>query len=200
MHASASALTREGEVQSKIRKVRAFGRGARIVCSALLGFGLVGSLFMLFLSVLGLVLPGPISNITNAGLTPEQRMWVLPMWSATMAAWLAIMYQFYRLFGSLAAGEIYTSENVRRIRRVGVLYLLLAVLGVLLPIAWATLVTLGIVEPSDSSNLPVSIPWQESLGSFLTAGFILLVSWVMDVGLYEKDHADALQRDADLVI
>ena len=34
----------------------------------------------------------------------------------------------------------------------------------------------------------------------LTAGLILLVSWVMDVGLYEKDHADALQRDADLVI
>ena len=32
------------------------------------------------------------------------------------------------------------------------------------------------------------------------AGLVLLASWIMDVGLYEKEHADALQRDADLVI
>ena len=40
----------------------------------------------------------------------------------------------------------------------------------------------------------------ESVSSFFAAGLILLVSWIMDVGLYEKDHADALRRDADLVI
>jgi len=36
--------------------------------------------------------------------------------------------------------------------------------------------------------------------SFATAGLVLLASWIMDVGLYEKDHADALQRDAELTI
>ena len=40
----------------------------------------------------------------------------------------------------------------------------------------------------------------ELLSSFVAAGLVLLVSWIMDIGLYEKDHADALQRDADLVI
>jgi len=40
----------------------------------------------------------------------------------------------------------------------------------------------------------------ETLSFFVSAGLVLLVSWIMDVGLYAKDHADALQRDADLVI
>jgi hypothetical protein len=40
----------------------------------------------------------------------------------------------------------------------------------------------------------------ELLSSFAAAGLVLLVSWIMDVGLYEKEHADALRRDADLVI
>jgi hypothetical protein len=37
-------------------------------------------------------------------------------------------------------------------------------------------------------------------GDFVSAGLILLASWIMDVGLYEKDHADELKREADLVI
>jgi hypothetical protein len=43
-------------------------------------------------------------------------------------------------------------------------------------------------------------PWSEALSSAVSAGLLLLVSWIMDVGLHAKDHADALQRDADLVI
>jgi hypothetical protein len=43
-------------------------------------------------------------------------------------------------------------------------------------------------------------PSSQSLSSLVAAGLILLVSWIMDVGLFAKDHADALQRDADLVI
>jgi hypothetical protein len=40
VNVSAPALTREGEVQSKIRKVRTFARIARVVCAAIFGFGL----------------------------------------------------------------------------------------------------------------------------------------------------------------
>jgi hypothetical protein len=28
---------------------------------------------------------------------------------------------------------------------------------------------------------------------------VLLASWIMDVGLYEKEHADELPRDSDLM-
>jgi hypothetical protein len=40
----------------------------------------------------------------------------------------------------------------------------------------------------------------EWLSSIFAAGLVLLASWIMDIGLYEKDHADALERDAELVI
>jgi hypothetical protein len=109
---------------------------------------------------------------------------------------LASVYQLYRLFGNLAGGAIYTPENVRRVRNVGLLWLLLAVIYVVIPIASAALISSGLEVPQSG----LAFSWSESLSSFISAGFVLFVSWIMDVGLYEKDHADALQRDADLVI
>jgi len=184
---SASALSREDEVQSKIGKVRTFGRSARVVCAALYGFGLVGSVVMLLSVALG-------PKLT----TPQLKVWAFLVTGVLSGVGLSAMYQLYRVFGNLAAGAIYTPENVRRLQRVGLLWLLWALLGVLIPVASTSLVALGFIDAwSPFESEPVL---SQSLGSFAAAGLILLVSWIMDVGLYEKDHADALQRDADLVI
>lgn len=196
MNASASTLSREDDVQSKIRKVSTFARFARVVCSAIFGFGVVGTSAMLLMSVFGVFSPGPIDQ---SGLTPVQKLWVLPLTAAVMSAWLAAVYQLYRLFGNLATGAIYTAENVGRVRRVGFLWLLAAILGLLIPVIWTGLAALGLVEPGEPPKQGW-FSWSDSLASFISAGLVLLISWVMDVGLYEKDHADALRRDADLVI
>jgi hypothetical protein len=193
MNASVSALNREGEVQSKIGKVRAFGRIARIVCSAIFGFGLVGSVGVFLIGILGIFLP----NLRGgADFTPEQRMSALPMAAMVVGVWLAALYQLYRLFGNLAAGAIYTPENVRRVRNVGFLWLLLAAFSILIPVASTALNAFGIAVTKSALAFSLS----ESLSAFAAAGLILLASWIMDVGLFEKDHAEALQRDADLVI
>lgn len=64
-----------------------------------------------------------------------------------------------------------------------------------------------LVAVNSFSDTPVPIDldrvfpsFSELLSSFAAAGLSLLVSWIMDVGLYEKQHAEALRRDADLVI
>lgn len=205
MNASVSTLPREEEVQSKIRKVRAFGRNARSVCAVLFGLSLVGSVILLFIVVRSRV-PAPNSSdggaydILTSALTPLRlKVWWLLGLAVTIGVWLAAVHQLYRLFGNLAAGEIYTPENVRRVRYVGLLWLLLAVLYVVLP---ATLVVAnGFFDAPVPIDLDQVFPsFGELLNSFATAGLVLLVSWIMDVGLYEKQHAEALRRDADLVI
>jgi hypothetical protein len=197
VNASASSLDREVEVQSKIGKVRTFGRIARVPCAAIFGFGVVGCVIMFISAAIGATVQG--GPFDNNGWTPQMRIWALPVAGVAFSLWLGVVYQFYRLFGNLAGGAIYTPENVRRVRNVGLLWLLWAVLSVLIPVAWAALYAFVFIAPSPSKPAD----WfslSETLGSFIYAGLILLVSWIMDVGLYEKDHAEALKRDADLVI
>lgn len=205
MDASVSALPREEEVQSKIRKVRAFGRNARSVCAVLFGLGLVASVVLLFIVARS---PAPAPNSGSGGvygilaspLTPLQlKVWTLLSVGVGIGVRLAAVLQLYRLFGNLAAGAIYTPENVRRVRYVGLLWLLLAVIDIVFP---ATLVVAnGFFDAPVPIDLDRVFPsFGELLNSFAAAGLVLLVSWIMAVGLYEKQHADALRRDADLVI
>ena len=137
MNASASLLDREVEVQSEIQKVRRFSRYARIVCSAIFGLGLVGVIFTLLVAALGLFFPKIHSATTALAMTPELKMWMTLLTGVIAGVMLASVYQLYRLFGNLAAGAIYTPENVRRVRHVGLLWLLLAALGIVIPFASA---------------------------------------------------------------
>jgi hypothetical protein len=209
VNASAAAVPREDEVQSKIRKVRTFGRTARAVCAAVFGFGLVGSVVMLFLIVLGPIAGsettirfggGGFYTVSKAMLTTLQfKVSAFLVVGVVTGIWLSAVFQLYRLFGSLAAGAIYTPGKVRRVRYVGLLWLLAAVLGIVIPAA--LLVARGFIDTSVPIDLDVLFPSVSQLaGDFVSAGLILLASWIMDVGLYEKDHADELKREADLVI
>jgi len=177
VNASASSLDREGEVQSKIRKVRKFGRNARAVSAAFFGFGVVGIVAMLLVGTLGaLGVIGPLGPEAQGGIgvaglervttaqftteqlsTPELKIWALLVKAAVTGVWLAAVYQLYRLFGNLAAGAIYTPENVRRLRHVGVLWLLSALLGIVIPFVAAALVQLCFFLPSTPGNIELQI-------------------------------------------
>lgn len=205
MSVSISALLREDEVQSKIRKVRAFGRNARVVCSALFGLGLLGCVSLVLVTLFGSFREprsghgGVYSILTGLDTPLPLRVWTFVLMGVALGVWLAAVYQLYRLFGNLAAGAIYTPENVRRVRSVGLLWLLWAVHGIVIP---ATLVVAhrltGASVPIDLDRVAPS--FSELLSSFVAAGLVLLVSWIMDVGLFAKENADALERDANLTI
>ena len=217
MNASASALPREDEVQSKIRKIRTFGRNARVVCLALFWLAFVVFVILPLIAIairtgMGIVgvpptdVPRPNNgdggayDVLQALLTPLQLMvCVFLIMGVVIGVWLAALRQLSRLFGNLAAGAIYTPENVRRVWNVGLLLLLWAVLGIVIPTA--IVVARGLIDASVPIDLDRLFPsLSELFSSFATAGLVLLASWIMDVGLYEKDHADALQRDAELTI
>ena len=217
MSASISVPPREDEVQSKIRKIRAFGRNARGVCAALFWLGLAGIVIVPLIVVLARTgtnvgagaapsdVPtnsgnGATFDVLRAMLSPVQLLVCISLiMGVVLGVWLTALRQLERLFGSLADGAIYTPENVRHLRNVGFLLLLSAGLGIVIPTA--ILVLHGLVDatvPIDLDRLFPSL--SELFGSFVMAGLVLLASWIMDVGLYEKDHADALQRDVELTI
>jgi hypothetical protein len=154
---------------------------------------------MLLLAAFGLFFPKVHGVTTALATTPLLKIWMTVLAGLMAGVALAGVYQLYRLFGNLADGAIYTPENVRRVRHLGLLSLLWAVLAFAIPLAFAVLVRLGVLDVSTFESL-LAIPWPEALNSAVSAGLILLVSWIMDVGLHAKDHADALKRDADLVI
>jgi len=207
MNTSTSPLPRDPQVQSRIQKIRAFSRKARNVCAVLLGVGLVCYLMgLLIVPFVGLPatperLDGTTGDLLNALLTPLQlKLWWVVSYGAVMGCQLAVVYQLFRLFGNLATGSIYTPENVRRVGRVGLLLLALAILHVVLPnIALAVAKSLA-----EGSVTIVQDPMIKRIGqsfsAFAAAGLVLLASWVMDVGLYEKEHAEELRHDADLMI
>jgi hypothetical protein len=74
-----------------------------------------------------------------------------------------------------------------------------AMLGILVPFAEAALVGIGFIDPLPG-RAEYAFSMAGTLSSFIAAALILLVAWIMDVGLYEKDQAEALQREAELVI
>lgn len=203
MNASASALPRNDEVQSKIRKIQTFGRNARFVCAVLFGFGLLATVTLILVTILGSRsngADGGVDDLLTSLRTPLPfKAWMLLLMAAVIGIWVTVLYQLYRLFGNLAAGAIYTPENVRRVRRVGHVLLLFPVVSIVIS---ATLLVakrlLGATGPSDLDRLFPS--FSQLLICCLAAGLLLLVSWIMDVGRYEIERADTLRRDADPAI
>lgn len=210
MTVASPVSTRASEVQSAIRKIRTFGRNARAVCKLFIALLVIA----VPLAILSILAAHPGVNGIKIGLgtglgtytvtadqisTPAFRAWAGLVVVVVVGVALASLQRLYRLFGNLAGGEIYTADNVRLLRQVGLLSLLMAVLGIVIPVGSAALAAVGVIDAPESAKGQLLFG-SNSFGSFIGAGLVLLASWIMDVGLYTKDHADALERDADLVI
>ncbi len=206
MSAATSTLSRASEVQSHLRKIRTFGRNARVVCKLFIALTAISAP----LAILNILKFPPGSKAIHIGLgafavaadgiaTPALKVWATLVLVVVLGVVLIVLLRLYRLFCNLASGEIYTAGNVRLLRQIGLLSLLMAVLGIVIPVTSSALVVFGIIDAPSSGNGQLLFG-SNSLGSFVGAGLVLLASWIMDVGLYTKDRAEALERDADLVI
>ena len=193
------------ETEAKVRTVQKFGRVARFVCGSL------GTLLAIFLVLMcGFIVSGPTrarNDLTLGAYTVTAEQ----LTSAPGKAWVVIvvtsafvligwnLYHLYCLFDRLAAGSIYTRQTVWHLRQLGWVAIGFAVWQPILVAISFALAELGFLDrallaPVDPELVPAMV------GGFITAALILLAAWIMDVGREVSEDADAMRREADLVI
>ena len=190
----------------RLRKIQTFGRYARGACSAILVF------------VTALAAPWGFYNILSG---PRGQRFVIDLGlmtfnadqisSLSLKVWLAIvvalsLFIFLRMvwllrgvFDNLAHGEVYVPANVQRVRSVGWLMFTGACLQLATPLVSIVLMSTHVIGDDPSNHFSFSVS-AGSLSGFATAGIVILVSWIMDIGLSVSEEAAELRRDAELVV
>jgi hypothetical protein len=201
------------ETEARIRSVQKFGRFARSFCA------FVATLLAIFtLITWAVLLSGPqvasdftiklgAFNVTGEQLTTVPiRAWSFIVVTIVMSVLAGALFHLHRLFSHLAAGAIYTKQNVYHLRQVGLLAMAMAVVQLILPPISFVLAETGFIDRAlvtmvgSEDNGKALVFGSSSFGGFITAALILLASWIMDVGREVSDDAEALRREADLVI
>ena len=169
-------------VEARLEKVKRASRSARRACFLLMIF------VLLMAGVMALSTVGLPESMTCKGaelssvprpcgdLPPQVVAFAYVALFGVVALVLAALYRFARLFGNYARGEIFTRASVRELRWVGYVAVANAVFQGVLFIAALALTANGAVES------PASLGSDVPFGPILMAAFVLLLSWVMDVG------------------
>lgn len=202
------------ETEAKIRTVQGFGRSARAICGCL---GILLPFGMIF--VWGAILAGPWIRadgpmigfgawyVTGAQMISMPiEAWALLVFTIGAVISACTLYQLYCLFDRLADGAIHTQPAVWHLRRIGWLTIAAAAFHLILPPISLLLVDSGFIDRAlvtfvdpDGGSQPW-LPGPASLGGFATGLLILLASWSLDVGRQMAEDAEAMRRDAELVI
>jgi len=208
------------ETEARIRTVQKFGKNARQFCALAATMSAIWMLGTWAKILLGPRTENVLFNPTGGGtrievgtifivnadqlVTVSSKIWAFVVATVVSGIFLWMLFHLYRLFKQLEAGSIYTKQNVYRLRQVGWLSMALAVIPVILPSISLGLAQIGLIDSTlvtfDPSGNGTPVLMGQSLGGLITASLILLASWIMDVGRQVSDDAEAMRREADLVI
>lgn len=202
------------EAEAKIRKVQTFGRYARAICASLGVLLLLGTMF-----VWGAILAGPWIRggptigfgayyVTGAQLVSMPiKALALIVFTIEVGITLYTLYHLYCLFDRLADGAIYTKPTVWHLRQIGFVSIAAAVMQLVVPPISLMLIEGGFIDRAlvtfvdfDGGNQLSFYGPGASLASFGTALLILLASWILDVARQTAEDAEAMRREAELVI
>jgi hypothetical protein len=196
------------ETAARVRNVQKFAKNGWQFC-ALAGFFLgvyvLGAWAKIFFTFAGRIDIGPVYRI-NADLltTAADKAWMFLLVTVMVGLSAGILLHLYRLFRQLETGSIYTKQNVHHLRQIGWLSMALALIQLFLPLLAYALAELNLISDllvpvaSPANGAPMFVG--QSFSGVITAALILLASWIMDVGREISDDADAMRREADLVI
>jgi hypothetical protein len=192
------------EVSSwQVRRVQKYSAYGRFACSVLMVLLLI-SVGVVLLALfkeggtgrLSFVIGGMKIAADRAG-NAVATAWLLTIISAGLVCSAALIWMLRRMFDNFAHGRIFHAENVRQIRHIAFVVLLIGVGKILLLVGTLVLASHGLFE---SANVAIVSGFDLPLTPFWVAGILYLASWIMQVGLGVSDEAAALQRDAELVI
>jgi hypothetical protein len=199
------------ETEARIRSVQKFARNGWQFCalaSAMLGIYAVASVAKIFAGprmVNSRIDLGTFFSVNSDQLaTVSSKVWTLVVVAVFVSLFAWTLLHLYRLFKRLEAGSIYTKQNVYHLRQVGLASMALAVIQFLLPLIAYGLAELGFIDRSfvtsvaPGNGVPAFVA--PPLSGLITASLILLASWIMDVGTVVSEDADAMRREAELVI
>ena len=190
----------ETPIPPEILKVQKFSRYARAICLALMALIGIGTILLFIARTRDVAVNmGPYA-VPHDQLGTVPRIYLLICFAVVLAIVLKGLFHLYSLFNNFARGGIYTAQNVRHIRQVGLLTLAWAVLEILMPVGSMILLQLGLVDRAFVTMRTQLIFGSSNIPSFVSAGLILLASWVMEVGRKTQDEAEHMRREAELVV
>lgn len=175
---------------SKIQRMSRIFRGVMVF---LLVLGpLVVVLFWLLYNQLPLSFHEPVKGIIplERFLPLAVRLGVAGVNMLSLAVTSGVLWTLYQLFGFYQKSEIFSSNNVKCYRRLGLLLILWAPAGILTKSLLGAI--LSLTNPPGQRTLSFGVSSGDL--SFVLVGFIVLcISWVMAEGVY-------LQNEKNLTI
>lgn len=168
--------------EARLEQVKRASRSARRACFLLMIFVLLMAGVMA-LTTVGLpesmtCKGGEVSSVPRpcTDLAPQVVAFAYVALVGVVALVLTALYRFARLFGNYARGEIFTRASVRELRLVGYVAVANAIFQGVLFIAALALAANGAVKS------PANLGYDAPFVPILVAAFVLLLSWIMDVG------------------
>ena len=193
------------EVSStQVHKIRKYSGYARAICSvlaALYALGIGSLLFVISREATADFVGLKVAADRIGGSVAMT--WMLANVVVGSIFWTVIIWLLRRVFDNFARGQIFHAANVREIRRIAFVVMLLATKKALGFFGTVWLGAQGFFASAQAADIARSIlpsVLQSALAFFAIAGIIYLASWIMRVGLGINDEATELRRDAELVV
>ena len=179
------------DTPKEMAKVQRYGRYAQACCLLLFVFlamaGPVTVLVVFFMVGVDFYVSWP-----SIGLMALGRVFTFALVAVAMA-------YLYALFGDFGRGAIYTAANVRRIRRVGALLIVLGALELLFPLLSTLLLSTGVIPRAAASYLSLDLPPQALL-VLLAGSLVMLAAWIVEVGRWASEDAERLRNEVELTV
>lgn len=197
----------DAKIPVEVRKVTLFSQVARAACTVLI-VCMAAVVVAMCISIsfgLGHVGDGKLRlGIYSIGggqiTTPAVKIWSILFLAILFAPIFKGAFHLRALFANFVRSEIYTQDNVRHLRQLGLLGLAIPVLTcVLMLVSWL-LVQWGIIDKSLVDPERPGVNLLSLLSYCVTPLLLVLASWIMEVGRNTRAEADDMRREAELTV